>query len=185
VHFYRMISARPDRLPMIVHCHAAGIEGETGASFVLLDDLPPTHQPALTRDQQLVAGENIPPDTVIEQVVDALTGFHAAWWEHPQLGRGAASAGPGHHDRAAWDRYMQRWGQAWSGLIAAEGTWFPHGARDLYDYAIAHIPRLWERILGPRFTERRAVTLTHGDAHAGHTSSTGSRRRCTRARATW
>lgn len=147
VSFYRLVTARPDPLPMIVRCYAAEIEDRTGDSFVLLEDLSATHQLALTRDQQHQAGENIPSDAVIAQVVGTLAGFHAAWWEHPQLGQGAAGAGPGHRDRAAWDRYMQRRARAWSDLIAAEGAWFPDDLRRLYEHALARVPHLWERIL--------------------------------------
>lgn len=165
VAFYRLVAARPDSLPMIVRCYAAEIDDRTGHSVVLLDDLSATHRAAFERHQLLEAGQNVPTDAVITQVLDALAGFHAAWWEHPKLGQSGAGPGPGHRDRVAWDRYMERRAKAWSDLIAAEGEWFPDDLRRLYDHALARVPLLWQRILGPRLADHHAVTLTHGDAY--------------------
>jgi thiamine kinase-like enzyme len=61
--------------------------------------------------------------------------------------------------------YLQRRRAAWESLIAAERAWFPADLRELYEHALAGLPRHWERYLEPRFSTRQNLTLVHGDAY--------------------
>jgi hypothetical protein len=166
--FYRLAMTRRVELPMIVSCYAAAYDERVGSSYVLLADLSESHRASLTRDQQLAAGENVPPEEVSERVVETLARFHAAWWEHPLLGSGAATVGQVHPDRQShegWATYMRRRADAWADLVAIEGAWFPDDLRRLYEAVLARTSILWERYLGPRLTTLANVTLIHGDAY--------------------
>jgi hypothetical protein len=163
--FYAQAAARRADLPMIVPCYAAEIDAASGASFILLDDLSVTHRVAMTRDQQLQAGRNVPPAAVCAAVVETLARFHAAWWGPARLGDGVARVGAWHADRAGWVETMDRRRQAWAALIAAEAGWFPDDLRRLVDHLLAQVNGIWEHHLARRVTRLDHLTLTHGDAY--------------------
>jgi hypothetical protein len=150
---------------MIVRCYAAGRDEAGGASFVLLEDLSATHRLALTRDQQLTPGENVPADAALMQAVEALARFHAYWWEHPSLGSGVAQLGRWFRDAAHHARYIERRTAAWASLIGGEGAWFPTDLRQIYERVLAGLPGRWDRLLARRFATLANITLAHGDAY--------------------
>jgi hypothetical protein len=132
---------------------------------VLLEDLSATHRLALTRDQQLTPGENVPADAALMQAVEALARFHAYWWEHPSLGSGVAQLGRWFRDAAHHARYIERRTAAWASLIGGEGAWFPTDLRQIYERVLAGLPGRWERLLARRFATLANITLAHGDAY--------------------
>jgi hypothetical protein len=119
----------------------------------------------MTRDQQLRAGENVPPAATIERVIETLARFHAAWWQHPLLGSGPLGIGRWYRDEAGWALYMGRRATAWANLIAAEGAWLPADLRRLYEDVLARVPGFWERYLVPRLRTFTGITVIHGDAY--------------------
>ena len=165
VGFYRLVAPRRGDLPMIATCFAAERDEASGASFVLLEDLSATHRPALTRDQQLTPGENVPSDAGLMQVVEALARFHAYWWEHPLLGSGVAQPGRWFRDKAHHEQYIERRTAAWASLIDGEGGWFPADLRRMYERVLAGLPRRWDRLLASRCATYSNLTLAHGDAY--------------------
>jgi hypothetical protein len=163
--FYGLVARLPDRLPMLVPCYDAAYDAQSGNSHILLDDLSASHKPPITRDQQFLPAESVPPAVYMEQVVDALAAFHAYWWEHPLLGSTGAGAGTWYADQEHFERHLQRRRDEWARFIAAEGGWLPATVRALCEQVLAQWPRLWERYLGERLPRRKNLTLTHGDAY--------------------
>lgn len=168
VAFYRQIAALPDaaaRLPMIVPCFAAGYDPERETSYVLLQDVSQTHHAPLTRDQILTAGQNIPRPRDLDRVVTTLARFHAFWWEHPMLALDPGETGIAAVERADFDAMMARRSAAWERVLAREGDTLPAEMCRLVERVLAGLPTLWECHWGPRSSERRQVTVTHGDAY--------------------
>lgn len=163
--FYRTVMALPERLPMIVCCYDAIYDVVTGNSHVLLEDHSATHHAAMTRDQQLQAGNNMPATVDIDAVVDALAGFHARWWDHQLLGSAVAPVSSWWHDWTHYAHEIQRRQAAWTALMEGEHDWFPTDIKRLYQDALAGLPRLWERYHAPRLAPRHHLTLTHNDAY--------------------
>jgi thiamine kinase-like enzyme len=164
VAFYQLVVRQPVWLPMIVPCYAATYDTGSGKSVILLEDVSASHAIALPRDQQMDTRVNIPPEAVISQVADALARFHAYWWEHPHLGRDPA-AQAWRAGETARDQHVQRLADAWARLTAREATWLPSSVLRLYDQALAHLPRVWNTYISPRFRTGTNLTLTHGDAY--------------------
>jgi hypothetical protein len=163
VAFYRTMAPHYDRLPMLIPCYAALINEARGASTLLMPDVSATHAPPLLRDDQ-IAGRSIPRSTALDQAIDALAGFHAAWWECPELGD-TFPITPWYRDAAHFMAHAERRQGEWERFIAAEGAWFPTDLRAFYEREIARFPQLWENGLGEPITSRSGLTLTHGDCY--------------------
>ncbi len=161
--FYRAMAPRSERLPMLLPCYAALVDKARGASTLLMPDVSATHAPPLLRDDQIV-GRSIPSATALDQAIDALAAFHAAWWESPELGD-AFPIIPWYRDAEHFTAHVARRQREWERFIAAEGGWFPADLRGFYEREIARFPRLWENGLGERITSRSGLTLTHGDCY--------------------
>ncbi len=165
VKFYTLIASLPDHPNIIVPCFAAAYDEESGNSYLLLQDLSATHQPPVTRDQQISITEGVPPAPYLVPVVETLARLHAYWWEHSLLKTDRFPVG-------YWSRTAERFGQylhkrttSWNHLIAQESDWFPEDLRTLYDKVLTHLSHHWEGYLEPRFRARRHLTLIHGDAY--------------------
>jgi hypothetical protein len=168
VAFYRAVAARPDRPPVTVPCYAAGHDPAGDTWYVLLRDLSATHRPALTRDQQLTPGANVPSEVDLGRVVDALARQHAGWWEHPRLRPGAdavATPWSPFEDGAAYERFAARAASTWPDLVRDHLDRIPPAVRAAVDGAVEGLPRLWARRLAGCVPPRRGVTLAHGDAY--------------------
>ncbi|HYN89864.1 MAG TPA: oxidoreductase family protein [Ardenticatenaceae bacterium] len=165
VAFYQMIARLPERLPMIVPCYDAVYDAESGNSHVLLQDLSATHRAPLTRDQQMIVGENVPAGVYLDAVVDTLARFHAYWWEHAWLGTGVAELAVWCRDEAHYQHEIQRRAGTLASLLADESAWFPEHLRRLIEHTLARLPRLWERYLERRVASLRNMTLIHNDAY--------------------
>lgn len=163
VAFYQAMAPHYARLPMLLPCYAALVDEARGASTLLMPDVSATHAPPLLRDDQ-IAGRSIPDAVALDQAIDALAGFHAAWWERPELGD-AFPITPWYRDAGHFAAHVARRQREWERFIAAEGDWFSADLRALYEQALARLPLLWEDGLGERVTGRRGLTLTHGDCY--------------------
>jgi hypothetical protein len=165
VAFYQTIAGLPERLPMIVRCYDAVYNSASGNSHVLLEDVSTTHRIAMSRDQQMRVGENVPAAPIIDAVVDALARFHAYWWEHALLATGVAQIGAWWHDEAHYGHETRRRAAAWADLIEQEHSWFPEHLQRSYQDALEGLPQLWERYHKPRVATLHNLTLTHDDAY--------------------
>jgi thiamine kinase-like enzyme len=165
VRFYALVASLLDHPQITVLCYAATYDQDTGDSFLLLQDLSPTHQPPVTRDQQISIVHGVPSAEVITRVVDTLAELHAYWWGHPLLDTGQFPIGYWSYTLDRFTRYLEKRAAAWSRLMPAESSWFPLELRTLYEQLFARLPGMWERYLEPRFRATRHLTLIHGDAY--------------------
>ena len=164
VAFYRLVAPLADRLPMILHPHAAAHDPASGKSHLLLPDLSATHAAPVER-ARVLALEGVPSAAHLDAIADALAAFHAYWWEHPALSQPPLPPSGEYGDRVAYDRFLAATAADWSTFSAAEGGGFPVELRDIYEHALPRLPALWDRYLAPRVPERRNVTLAHGDCY--------------------
>jgi hypothetical protein len=97
-----------------------------------------------------------------EQAVDVLARCHAFWWEDPRLGQGVGEI-PGKEYVSAYVRELE---EKFSGLVDFLGDRLPGEKRRLYERFFSSI---LPRSFGPkglgRASERRAITLVHGDGN--------------------
>ncbi|HEY8326420.1 MAG TPA: hypothetical protein VIG77_18140 [Ktedonobacterales bacterium] len=167
--FYQAMAAHRDRLPMLIPCYVALIDEARSASTLLMPDVSATHASPLGRDDQISETALAVPDApALDQAIDALAGFHAAWWQRPELGQGSAAPFalyPLYGDAAQFAAHVERRRGEWEQFIATEGAWFPADLRAIYESALTRLPLLWEEGLGERMTTRRGLTLTHGDCY--------------------
>ena len=164
VAFYALAAPYREHLPMLVPCYAAAVDAVSGHSFCLLLDVTHTHTAPVTREQ-LLAWKGVPSEAQLHQIVDAIAGFHAFWWEHPSLGQNATELSDWYQDQAGYGSFVGRARTDWAAFIAAEGAWFPADLRALYERTLERFPALWEGYLAQRIPTRRNLTLTHGDCY--------------------
>ncbi|HEX9036653.1 MAG TPA: hypothetical protein VF808_06630 [Ktedonobacterales bacterium] len=163
VAFYQAMAPHRGRMPMLIPTYFALVDEARSASTLLMPDVSATHAPPLLRDDQ-IAGRAIPDPTALDQAIDALAAFHAAWWEHPDLFR-QFGVMPWYADATHFTAHVARRRSEWERFIAAEGDWFPADLRTFYEREIARFPELWESGLGERTGTRHGLTLTHGDCY--------------------
>ena len=163
VMFYQMMAPHRGRMPMLLPTYAALVDERRGASTLLMPDVSATHILPLLRDAQ-ISGRSIPDPIALDQAIDALAAFHAAWWEHPDL-VSQFGVTPWYSDSDHFMAHAARRQREWEEFIAAEGVWFPADLRAFYEREVARFPLLWENGLGERITNRTGLTLTHGDCY--------------------
>jgi thiamine kinase-like enzyme len=159
--FYRLIGEHADRFPMIIPFYVAEYDPATGDSLLVMQDLSATHQPPVTREQQIHL-QGVPAEATLRDIVITLATFHAAWWEHPQL---ALFRNGYCQDAEHFLRHSEEWAQNWQACVDAEGEWLPEDAMQDMTQINRLYPQLWERFLAGRYPAHRQLTLTHGDAY--------------------
>jgi thiamine kinase-like enzyme len=164
VAFYQFVQDKRVDLPMLVPCYDAAYSDESGMSHLLLADLSATHITPVTR-AQLLAEETMPSWEHLEQMVDAIAGFHAYWWEHPQLGKGLAGIRTQLDGVDAYRQYTERRKREWSIFTEQAGHLITEEERALYGKVLSHFADLWDLYLAERFGTMRAVTLSQGDCY--------------------
>lgn len=117
VKFYQIAASLPDHPPILIPCYAAAYDEASGNSYLLLQDLSGTHQPPVTRDQQISVKEAVPSALHIELVVDALARLHAYWWEHPLLHTATFEVGYWSRNAERFELYRQRRTNSWRRVI--------------------------------------------------------------------
>ena len=164
VAFYQLIAQDAQRFPMIIPHVVATYDEQTGDSLLLLQDLSATHHLPITRQQQ-IQHEVMPAETTLHQIVETLATFHAAWWEHPQLGTYPIELDADFQDEAHFRAYCLEMNQNWQSCLAAEGNWLPQDV--VYDISemIRLLPGAWERYLAKRFPTHHQLTFLHTDAY--------------------
>ncbi len=168
VAFYQFIAQDAQRFPMIIPYVAATCDEQTGDSLLLLQDLSATHHPPVTRRltaQQSVQQEDMPDSATLYQIVETLAAFHAAWWEHPQLGTPPLEQDDDFQDDEHFRDYYQWLDQNWQSCLADEGNWLPQDVVSDISEILRLLPRAWERYLAKRFPTRHQITFLHTDAY--------------------
>lgn len=152
VEFYTtVINAMRD--PATVRCYDAVYASETGKSHVLLEDISDTH---------FQTEWPLPPlQPQCEAVMECLATFHACWWEHPCLGTDIGQL-PTTEARKAGIADTHRRVRDFVDFL---GDRLSVDRRHVYDKILTLLPDLWERHRWTRLSERKAMTLAHGDAH--------------------
>jgi aminoglycoside phosphotransferase (APT) family kinase protein len=137
--------------PPVPRC--AGVRPSSGgdAGYLLIEDLRATHTSA---------SSGFPPrDEDAAAAVDALARIHASKWEAGDAARWPGSHHTGQSLRemvAGIAAHLPAFLEAAGGSLAAED-------RRLYERVFASALRPWLRLV-----DGRALTLAHGDAHAGN-----------------
>jgi hypothetical protein len=172
--FYRLAEEiGPARLPMLPRVHLAAFDPGREAMTILLDDLSDTHGPPVER-ADVLALNGLPSQTHLDQIIDVLAAFHAAFWEDPRLGEDAATGDDGWPGPLALSgNFTSR--KAFLGQAGRMAGWWrdlrerddapPSEVVSLYDRAAAGLPSLWERYFAPRFASKENLTLIHGDCY--------------------
>lgn len=122
--FYRRVAELHGHPPITVSCYAAEADPDTGDSYLLLQDLSPTHAAPLTRDQVIGIVESVPPAWAIEAVAGTLASLHAYWWDHPSMATDEWETGYWTRNVARYAAYLACRTASWEALWAAEGTSF-------------------------------------------------------------
>jgi thiamine kinase-like enzyme len=146
--FYRDVARLcPGRLAP--HCFQVVEATGSTAWHLLLEDLTDSH---------FIATEWPLPPTLeqCENIVQAQARFHAAWWDDPRLGVSVGSW----RDARTLDRDLQSFAQKFAQFMDRFGEIMPSERRDLYERLFDRAPKLFAR-----YSSRRNLTITHGDAH--------------------
>lgn len=165
VAFYQLAQQEGVDTSMLVPCVSAAFDPEDGASHLLLLDVSATHGPPVGRDA-LLGLEGVPTDAHLRGVVRTLAHFHAAWWEHPLLGRYPATQLTERYRNAAafeawWDRHRRDYEQ----FAQAHGEAVPGDVHAMYQGALENYRRLWQRYVEPRSRDLANLTVTHNDCY--------------------
>lgn len=164
VMFYRFVNTLPfARLPMILRPLAAAHDATTGRSQLLLPDLSETHV-ELAERARVLALDGVPTDDQLDAVVDTLAAFHAYWWEHSALGTTPLPLDDRLQSREGFERYTARIAENWE-AFSDEGPDLPSELRACCEFAVARLPRLWDRFLAERLPSRQQITLCHNDCY--------------------
>jgi hypothetical protein len=131
VRFYQEMAPRVAlRTP---RCYHADYEEETGDFILLLEDLSPGRC-----GDQVVGCSPAEAETAVR----AIAGFHATWWERPEL---AAFDWMPALDRLV-DVYHQRYRQAWPRFLEREGDRLPREVRRLGEHMERYFDLGWHRL---------------------------------------
>ena len=106
---------------MLVPCYDAIYSETDGMSHLLLADLSLTHFTPITK-AQLLAGDTMPSQRHLEQMVDAIAGLHAYWWEHPQLGEGFTRIRHWFDGEDAYKKHTERRKREWALFLEQAAT---------------------------------------------------------------
>lgn len=146
VQFYRQLAPILGT-PPLARCLAA-VEDDSDPGTIVLEDLRATHDHPPWP---------LPPSrTQCELTLDALVRLHAEWWEAPTLGRSVGKL----HTPESLTSMVQGITAHLPTFIDALGDALTAEARNVFDRVFGSSLQPWMRL-----TDRRALTVTHGDAH--------------------
>ncbi|MGE5333827.1 MAG: phosphotransferase [Nitrososphaerota archaeon] len=164
VAFYQVAATMADRLPMVVPCYGAAYDATSGDSWLLLQDVSATHVAPVTREQS-INGAGVPTDAQLTAIVEALAGLHAAWWEHPALGRESLVVSEWYRDRECFEMTVRQFRDNWNAFQSMAGPTLPAPITTLYESVLAELPHIWEPVLAERMARLRQLTISHGDCY--------------------
>lgn len=164
VQFYRLAAGMD--LLMLPRCFAAEHDPGSGLSYVLLEDISSTHVPPISVEQ-LKAGEGAPSAARLDGMIDALSSFHAAFWEHPSFGTVVDTSEMRwwYRDAVFHARHVQRRRVEWNKFLSMFGQEIRPGWRGLGVSILEVMPRLFETRIRPRLDRMRALTMSQGDCY--------------------
>ena len=165
VRFYRLVAQLHDHPRVIPPCYAAETDPSSGDSFLLLQDLSQTHQPPITRDEQISIVHGVPPVADQESVIDLLAVLHAYWWDHPLLIQGEFEVGYWSRNSQRFNQYLDRRSAAWQRMVTTSGERPPEQIHSFYERLFKKLPGFFSAVLAPRFSSPRNLTLIHGDTY--------------------
>jgi thiamine kinase-like enzyme len=139
--------------PPSATCYDAAFSPDTGKSHVLLVDLSETH---FQTDWPLP-----PSKPYCEAVLDSFAKFHAAWWDHPQLGNSVGKL----PTNDSIDEYVQSMEKKFAGFVDFLDDRLSAERRRLYERVLSTAPGVWKERIRERNPNEKHLTLIHGDAH--------------------
>jgi hypothetical protein len=162
--FYQAASSL--ELPFLVHCYAAQYDPITGRSFLLLDDISPSHQPPVTR-QALFAGQGVPDQSTLIGIAETLARFHAAWWQRQLDGPAAAltAVRSWYANTILHTQHYQRRMDELDHFLSNAGANISNDSRRLLEGAVERLPYLWMHYVKSRVESYQKMTLSHGDCY--------------------
>jgi thiamine kinase-like enzyme len=146
--YRKLFAAMPD--PPLARCFDSFIDGETGRSHLLLEDLSATHLSNDTKDE-------ISPRQW-QRCVESLAELHGFWWESAWLGVEIGKL----FDKAEIEIIKKLQEDALPKFFAVMGDELSPEWRKIFEKTLAFYPGFWRE----RLTTRRHNTLIHGDAHS-------------------
>ena len=150
--FYNVI-AKSMNDPPSAPCYDAAFSPDNGKSHMLLADLSETH---FQTDWPLP-----PTKPHCEAVIDSLAKFHAAWWDHPQLGNSIGKFPTSN----SIDEYVQSMEKKFAGFVDFLDDRLSVERRRLYERVLSTVAGVWKERIRENRTEGKDLTLIHGDAH--------------------
>ena len=150
--YYNVIAKSMSEPPSAM-CYDAVFSPDTGKSHMLLADLSETH---FQTDWPL-------PPTMphCEAVIDSLAKFHAAWWDHPQLGKSIGKF----PTSGSIDEYVQSMEKKFAGFVDFLADRLSAERRRLYERVLSTVPGVWKERIREHNSTGKHLTLIHGDAH--------------------
>jgi hypothetical protein len=148
VAFYTQVAPRTPA-GLVPRCFDAVASADNSAWHLLLEDLADTHS--------IVTPWPLPPTLGdCTRIVEARARFHAAWWDHAELGSSVGRWTP----PAELEGLLQRFEEKLARLRARTGDLLAPQHLDLYRRLVDAAPRL-----NARYETRRNMTVVHGDGH--------------------
>ncbi|HEY3342656.1 MAG TPA: phosphotransferase, partial [Anaerolineae bacterium] len=133
--------------PPVVCCYRAAYDAQTGASYLLFDDVAATH----------FGGDRSPMPRMAhwEKAIDSFAAWHAFWWDHPALPQIADFP-----SEAAVTSKIDGIRECYARFADFAGDHLSSLQRQIYGRVLASLPRLLQRA-----SRGRRLTLIHGDAN--------------------
>ncbi len=158
--FYHWVAEMGVALP-VPPCYEAVYAPQSDRSHFLLLDLAQTHG--------LVAPWPLPPlQAQGEEVAACLARLHAAFWEHPRLGKGIARLRDYHESEGNYRELIGWWQESYRSWADFMGDRLTAEERELYEHLLAAMPGQWPHYWQERVATGRGLTLIHGDCHPGN-----------------
>lgn len=149
VDFYRLIVPATADPPTLI-CYDAGYSEALNRAHLLLEDVSKTHAEPV---------KALPPTRPqYEAMLDVLACFHAQWWEHPRLSGDLADLG-GAVRNFACSVAQEQFGS----FVDFLDDRLSVARRKIYERVFAAWPPAPRAV---RLRTGKALTITHGDAHA-------------------
>jgi hypothetical protein len=162
---YKLAGSERVRLPMLIPCYAGEYDAKNGNSYLLLQDLSETHEEPVSR-KQLIYESIIPSEAHLRQMIEALAGFHAYWWQHTEFGQpGSLTQVRWYRDKPHFREHIERRKREFSQFEKSVGSEVPPAWLELYRLILAKLPQLWETYFEPRVLTFKNITLSNGDAY--------------------
>jgi thiamine kinase-like enzyme len=133
--------------PPVVCCYRAAYDAQTGASYLLFDDVAAMH----------FGGDRSPMPGMAhwEKAIDSFAAWHAFWWDHPALPQFAEVP-----SEASVSGTIDGIRECYVRFADSAGDNLSNPQRQVYQRVLASLPRLLQRV-----SQGRRLTLIHGDAN--------------------